>query len=207
MAINMKRRAFLTQSTKLAAGAVVSAVMSGRGAHGQGKTNLLELSAAAAIAAMQKGELKVEDYARALSDRARSLERLNALPPNRPSRDVYESALARRVQLREAIASYFVTQRIAALAFPPIRIPPPRIGEEGEVDIRGQKVPFYEAIARNIALGSCASMASLILPAGLTSNHLPVGIEFAALNGNDLELLSLGLSLEQALGPIPAPRI
>ena len=62
-------------------------------------------------------------------------------------------------------------------------------------------------MARNTALGSCASMASLILPAGMTSNGLPVGMEFAALTGKDRELLSLGLSLEQALGPIPAPTV
>jgi mandelamide amidase len=130
-----------------------------------------------------------------------------ALPPNRPLREAYESALARRAQLREEITRYFQTQRIEALAFPPIMIPPPKIGDEGEVEIRGQKVPFYVAIARNIALGSCASMASLILPAGLTSNRLPVGIEFAALNGKDRELLSLGLSIEEALGPIPAPKL
>jgi mandelamide amidase len=141
------------------------------------------------------------------SENIQSSLKANALPPNQPLRNVYESTLARRGQLRDAIARHFETHRIAALAFPPIMIPPPGIGEEGEVEIRGQKVPFYVAIARNIALGSCASMASLILPAGLTSNRLPVGIEFAALNGNDLELLSLGLSLEQALGPIPAPAI
>jgi mandelamide amidase len=130
-----------------------------------------------------------------------------ALPPNRPSRDVYESALTRRAQLREAITRHFETQRITALVFPPIMIPPPRIGGEGDVEIRGQKVPFYVAMSRNIALGSCASMASLILPAGLTFNRLPVGMEFAALNGRDRELLSLGFSLEKALGPIPAPTI
>jgi Asp-tRNA(Asn)/Glu-tRNA(Gln) amidotransferase A subunit family amidase len=45
------------------------------------------------------------------------------------------------------------------------------------------------------------------MPAGLTSNRLPVGMEFAAPNGNDLELLSLGLSLEKVLLPIPAPAI
>ena len=130
-----------------------------------------------------------------------------ALPPNRPSRDVYESMLARRTQLQEALAGYFATQRIAALAFPSLLIPPPRIGEEAEVDIRGQKVPLSVAMARNIALGSCASMASLVLPAGMTANSLPVGIEFAALRGKDRELLSLGLSIEKALGPIPAPKI
>ena len=86
-------------------------------------------------------------------------------------------------------------------------IPPPKIREDAEVTIRGEKVPFYVTMARNTALGSCASMASLILPAGMTSNGLPVGIEFDALNGNDRALLSLGLSIEKVLGPIPAPKV
>jgi Asp-tRNA(Asn)/Glu-tRNA(Gln) amidotransferase A subunit family amidase len=129
------------------------------------------------------------------------------LPPNRPARDAYASMLTRRAKLREAIARHFETQRIVALAFPPIMVPPTIIGEETETEIRGQKVSLTVAIARNIALGSCASMASLVLPAGLTSGGLPVGIEFAAMNGRDAELLSLGLSLEKALGPIPPPEI
>jgi indoleacetamide hydrolase len=100
-----------------------------------------------------------------------------------------------------------VLKRLVALAFPPIMIAPPRIGEDAEVDIRGKKTPLYVAMSRNIALGSCASMASLVLPAGITSDGLPVGMEFDALMGNDLQLLSLGLSLEKALGPIPSLKI
>jgi mandelamide amidase len=76
-----------------------------------------------------------------------------------------------------------------------------------EVEIRGQKIPLYIAMSRNISLGSCASMASLVLPAGTTSSGLPVGLEFDALSGNDRQLLSLGLSLEKVLGPMPSPRI
>jgi Asp-tRNA(Asn)/Glu-tRNA(Gln) amidotransferase A subunit family amidase len=45
------------------------------------------------------------------------------------------------------------------------------------------------------------------LPAGLTSDGLPVGMEFDALMGNDRQLLSFGLLFEQALGPVPGPRI
>jgi mandelamide amidase len=62
-------------------------------------------------------------------------------------------------------------------------------------------------MARNLSLGSCASMACLILPAGSTSNGLPVGMEFDALPGKDRNLLSLGLSLEKALGAAPGPKI
>ncbi len=141
------------------------------------------------------------------SEGIQSVFKAFALPPNRPAQDVYEAMLVQRQQIREQIRAYFELQGISALAFPPIMIPPPKIGEDVEVTIRGEKVPLFVTMARNTALGSCASMASLILPAGMTSNGLPVGMEFAALTGKDRELLSLGLSLEQALGPIPAPKI
>jgi Asp-tRNA(Asn)/Glu-tRNA(Gln) amidotransferase A subunit family amidase len=56
-------------------------------------------------------------------------------------------------------------------------------------------------------LGPCAGMPGLVLPAGMTTDGLPVGIEREALPGRDRALLSLGLAVEQALGSIPAPRI
>jgi Asp-tRNA(Asn)/Glu-tRNA(Gln) amidotransferase A subunit family amidase len=48
-------------------------------------------------------------------------------------------------------------------------------------------------------------MPGLVLPAGLTTSGLPVGIEFDSLPGNDRMLLELGLALEKVLGPVPAP--
>jgi Amidase len=54
-------------------------------------------------------------------------------------------------------------------------------------------------------MGSCAGMASLVLPAGFTADGLPIGMEFAGLSGTDRNVLALGLSLEKALGPSPAP--
>jgi mandelamide amidase len=129
------------------------------------------------------------------------------LPPNRPPQDVYESMLVKREQIKVEIQRYFQQQGISALAFPPVMIPPPMIGEESEVTIRGQKVPFFVAMARNTSLGSCASLASLILPAGMTYSGLPIGMEFAALGGKDRELLALGLTLEKALGAIPGPNV
>lgn len=129
------------------------------------------------------------------------------LPPNRPSDETYQWALNRREQIKADIRSHFDRHGIAVLAFPPIMIPPPKIGEDTEVTIRGEKVPLYITMARNTGLGSCANMSSLILPAGMTASGLPVGLEFDALNGADKDLLSLGLSMEKALGPISAPRV
>jgi Asp-tRNA(Asn)/Glu-tRNA(Gln) amidotransferase A subunit family amidase len=128
-----------------------------------------------------------------------------AMPPNRPARDAYESALLQRQRMREEIRRHFEQHGIIALAFPPIMIPAPQIGEEAEVTIRGQKVPLHIAMARNTSLATCASMAGLVLPAGMTANGLPVGLEFDALMGNDRALLALGLSLERTLGAIPPP--
>jgi indoleacetamide hydrolase len=130
-----------------------------------------------------------------------------ALPPNRPKQEVYETLLAQREQLRQAVRDYFERHGIVAIVSPPILVPPPKIGEDVEVEISGQKIPLYVAMSRNISLGSCASMASLVLPAGTTSRGLPVGLEFDALTGNDRQLLSLGLSLEKVLGPMPSPKI
>ncbi len=129
------------------------------------------------------------------------------MPPGRPTREAYETMLGQRERLKTAIRRYFEENGILALAFPATRTPPPKIGVETEVDINGQKVPMNAAVGRNSAPGSCASMASLVLPAGLTDGGLPIGMEFAGLSGMDREILALGLSLEKVLGPIPAPKI
>jgi Asp-tRNA(Asn)/Glu-tRNA(Gln) amidotransferase A subunit family amidase len=130
-----------------------------------------------------------------------------AVPPGRPSRESYEAMLVQRERLKAVLRMYFEEHGLSALAFPAARIPPAKIGEDTEVNISGQKVPMGAAAARNSALGSCASMACLVLPAGLTGSGLPVGMEFSGLAGTDREMLALGLSLEKALGPIQAPKI
>jgi len=130
-----------------------------------------------------------------------------AMPPNRPSDEVYRSMLTKRAELQAEMRRYYGQQNIEALAFPPVMVPAPRIGEDAEVEIRGEKVAVFTVMARNTALGSAASLASLILPAGMTTSGLPVGLEFAAPSGNDRAVLALGLSLEKALGAIPAPRL
>ena len=79
------------------------------------------------------------------------------------------------------------------------------IGDDIETDVGGAKVPLYEVLARNVGHGSAVGMACLVLPAGMTRGNLPVGIGFDMLPGQDEELLALGLTLEQVLGPIPPP--
>lgn len=119
---------------------------------------------------------------------------------------VYAAARDRYLPaLRELYRDYFARTGVDALVFPAIRVPPPRIGEETSIDIAGRAVPFEDAVARNIAPGSTAGLPGLVLPAGLTASGLPVALEFDAPAGADRALLALGMSLEHALGAVPAP--
>jgi mandelamide amidase len=128
-----------------------------------------------------------------------------ALGTHRPPVAEYQRALQVQALIRLSIEQVHAEFGLAALLFPAILIPAPRIGEDEIVMINGRSVPFWFAMARNTSLGSCASMAGLVLPGGLTTAGLPVGIEFSSPYGTDRALLALGLSLEAALGPIPAP--
>jgi Asp-tRNA(Asn)/Glu-tRNA(Gln) amidotransferase A subunit family amidase len=121
--------------------------------------------------------------------------------------EAYRAALRRREQIMSAATAYFREFRIEALAFPPALMPAFPQGDPAAVDIAGRLVNLSTAIGRNIALGSCAGLACLVLPVGLTAAGLPVGLEFDAPPGSDRRLLALGLSLERVLGPVPAPRL
>jgi mandelamide amidase len=117
------------------------------------------------------------------------------------ARDVHLPAL------RRLYRDYFTRTGVAAIVFPATMAPAPPIGQDVTVDIGERKVPFFTVVGRNIAPGSTAGLPGLVLPAGLTTTGLPVGIEFDAPTGSDRALLAIGLSLERALGAIPAPRV
>ena len=172
--------------------------------------NLYETAAnMSAFLKQHEAGISFEDLVSKASADIQSLFRERILPgaPNAVSRQQYESAVAQLAPLREAMRRYFADNSVVVLAFPSVRMPPPLIGEDKEIEILGVKVPIRAAMGRNLGQGSCAGMPCLVLPAGLTSTGLPVGFEFDALPGHDRELLALGLSLEKALGPIPAPKI
>ena len=124
-----------------------------------------------------------------------------------PPKEVYDAMVAQRQKARDAIRAHFENENIVALAFPPAMIPAHKIGEDGSMTVRGERVPNTTTIGRNVSLSSCAGLASLVLPAGLTTSGLPVGLEFDALPGTDRKLLGLGVSLQRALGSIQAPKV
>lgn len=110
-------------------------------------------------------------------------------------------------ELRQAFRQFFAHTGADAIVFPTTLIPAPLIGEDRSVEVRGSKVPFRTAIARNIGPASTAGLPGLVLPVGLTSGGLPVSLEFDGPAGGDRALLTLGLALEAALGSIPTPTV
>jgi indoleacetamide hydrolase len=140
----------------------------------------------------------------------RDLFRSDVLPggANVVSEAAYHAARDQHLPaLRQAYLDYFSRTQVAAVVFPAALMPPPLIGEETTVKIRGRDIPFDVAVARNIAPGSTAGLPGLVLPAGLTKNGLPVALEFDAPAATDRKLLALGLSLERVLGPVPHPSL
>jgi mandelamide amidase len=122
-----------------------------------------------------------------------------------PAKEVYDALVVQRQKTGDAIRAHFEAENIAALAFPPAMIPAHKIEEDGGTTARGEQIPNTTTMGRNVSLSSFASLASLVLPAGLTTSGLPVGLEFDALPGSDRQLLGLGVALQRALGPVEAP--
>jgi mandelamide amidase len=150
-----------------------------------------------------------ELYAMVSTDVKRDFE-LYCLPGAK--RGVPEDAYraARDVELpalQEELRRYFRENAVSAILFPATLVPALPIGEDIEVAIGGEKVSFATAMSRNIAPGSTSGIPGLVMPAGLTRDGLPVGIELDAPERADRDLLSLGLALEKVLGHLPAPRL
>jgi indoleacetamide hydrolase len=107
-------------------------------------------------------------------------------------------------QLRARLARYFAETRAGAIVFPATRIAAPLIGGDAW-QIAGKRLGLATALVRNVAPASTAALPGLVLAAGRTRAGLPVALEFDGPCGADRVLLSLGLSLEEALGRLPAP--
>jgi mandelamide amidase len=122
-------------------------------------------------------------------------------------REDYEEALRKQAAIKAQLAAHLAGEDLDALLFPPVLAPALALGDNSEVDLRGEKVPLRWVMARNTALASCAGLPSLTLPAGLTHAGLPVGVELLGRHGSDRALLALGLAVERAWGRLAAPKL
>jgi len=140
-----------------------------------------------------------------LAQTGANLERVLNAARNPGSAENHQTLLKKRTELKALTVTHYREHNLDAMAFPPVLTPAFPQGDPGAIEINGHPIETVTAIGRNIGLGSCASLACLVLPAGITAGGLPVGLEFDALPGSDRRLLSIGLALEKVLGPIPSP--
>ncbi len=119
----------------------------------------------------------------------------------------YAALLRQMEEIRAATIAHYRQHRIEAMAFSPTLMPAFPQNDSQQAQINGRSVDLFTAIGRQVGLGSCARLACLVLPAEVTLSGLPVAVEFDGLPGTDRPILALGLSLEQALGRIPPPKL
>ncbi|MDB5990390.1 MAG: hypothetical protein JWQ10_1793 [Herbaspirillum sp.] len=98
---------------------------------------------------------------------------------------------------------------VSAIIFPTVPLPAPLLPTEGDalpaqIDIDGRKYSS-SVILQNSIIGPLYRAPCLSIPAGLTSDGLPVGIELDGVPGGDREVLSMGMAIEIVLGQLPAP--
>lgn len=126
--------------------------------------------------------------------------------------DQYHAAMNNwRPQLQQLYATTFAEHQLDALLFPTtllVAVPLDEVAVSSVVSINGA-APINEFLAylRNTDPASNAGIPGLSLPAGMTKNGLPVGIELDGPVGSDRKLLAIGVAFEQLLGVLEAPQI
>jgi mandelamide amidase len=110
-----------------------------------------------------------------------------------------------RPGLQEAYRKAFESG-LDAMVFPMTQVAAQEVGSEAEFEANGRKFPMLD-LGRNADPGSCAGLPGVSLPAGCTTQGLPVGIGLDGPSGADRRLLAIADAVEAALGHIPAPPV
>jgi len=112
-----------------------------------------------------------------------------------------------RPQLRQAYAEYFAANNVDAIVFPTTPLVAAAIkGSDVTVMLNGKKVPTFPTYIRNTDPGSNAGLPGLTVPAGLSKDGMPVGLEIDGPAWTDRRLLAIGLTMESVLGRLPPPK-
>ena len=107
-----------------------------------------------------------------------------------------------RSNLRSRINDLFETHNLDAIAFPTIACPASPL--YGENDDR-YKCEFEDPYTAGY-IANATGFPEITVPVGLTQDDLPVGMSLLGQAHNDGRLIRLGLELEKAVPPLPAPK-
>ena len=141
---------------------------------------------------------------RTLFETARDLET--------PAAVIEEARTTLRQRLAGAYDEIFRAHGIVAIAYPTEPVVAPLIKEGGdlrddEIELNGRSVSKVLTLIRNTHVTGALGVPGISLPAGLSREGLPVGLELDGLSGHDSELLSLGIAVENALGRLAPPAL
>jgi Asp-tRNA(Asn)/Glu-tRNA(Gln) amidotransferase A subunit family amidase len=125
-------------------------------------------------------------YHEALEDRFRRRNQVE----ERDSEE-YRAALAKQAAIRTAVIATLEAEQLDAVVYPSIRRKAARIGDPQ----RGS----------NCQLSAASGLPALSVPAGFTSDGVPVGVELLGLPFHDARLLAWGYAFEQSYQPRRPP--
>ncbi|GAA5191196.1 indoleacetamide hydrolase [Rugosimonospora acidiphila] len=133
-------------------------------------------------------------------------------PPPPEAADRHRDALDAQRRVRAGFRSYRREYALDLIIHPVVPMPAPPIGAgpgwpPPGVTVMGREVPEHVAYGRNVTPASVAGLPGLVLPAGVTSEGLPVGVEFNAAPGHDGYLIGAGSAIESALRPVVPRRV
>lgn len=125
--------------------------------------------------------------------------------PGRLSEGDFAATLAMdRPRLQQRYRDAFARDGIDALILPTTPAPAPAISEQWEFAVAGETVSHL-FLSTNTIAASGAGVPGITLPAGITRDGLPIGIELDGAHGRDRELLALARRVEDLLGALPSP--
>ncbi|VUC21019.1 unnamed protein product [Clonostachys rosea] len=117
--------------------------------------------------------------------------------PKDPSSDpTYADRLLQRDEFRRKINVLITANNLDALVFPDVQVPPPRISDAAEERFI---VNGVEEFPTNTFLASIARLPAISVPAGLTEDGLPVGMELVGLEYQEQHLLKLAYGVESLI--------
>jgi amidase len=105
--------------------------------------------------------------------------------------DSARRARIKRTATRQAVEATLAEHRVTALIYPTLRRRPARIGER--------------QLGGNCQLSATSGLPALAVPAGFTTDGVPIGVDLLGAAFSEAQLLALGYSIEQTLKPRRPP--
>lgn len=115
--------------------------------------------------------------------------------------DYLQARDVHRPLLQQAYADYFSEHAVEAVVFPTTALLARKLqADMNTVEFAGEQVPTFPAYIRNTDPASNAGIPGISLPAGQSSDGLPIGLELDGPAGSDRRLLAIAAAVEALLG-------